>query len=345
MGAQLSIHPFGEWEGRLINRYTVTETAGIQVSIINYGATVTSMIVPDRNGAPADVVLGFDTMEGYLNAGEYYIGGICGRYANRIAGGRFRINGHMYQLTGNNEGHCLHGGKKGFDKVFWEAEPLPGNDGVKFTYRSKDGEEGFPGNMTVAVTYRVEKSALQIIYSAKTDKASPVNLTSHCYFNLSGGTQNTIFDHELRLIATQFVEVDLSLIPTGKLAEVKGTRMDFTRMRKAGDFLQNNGEYDHCWVLNREKGSLIKAAELIHKQSGRGMDVYTSQPGIHFYSGHQLSESAGTMSVRNNIGKYAGICLEAQHFPDSPNRPHFPCTVILPGQCYEEKTVYQFYNI
>jgi aldose 1-epimerase len=327
MGAQLSIHPFGEWEGRLINRYTVTETAGIQVSIINYGATVTSMIVPDRNGAPADVVLGFDTMEGYLNAGEYYIGGICG---------------HMYQLTGNNEGHCLHGGKKGFDKVFWEAEPLPGNDGVKFTYRSKDGEEGFPGNMTAMVTYRVEKKSLYISYAAFTDKATPVNLTSHCYFNLSGGAQKDILDHQLEINAVQYLETDNSLIPTGNIRDVMNTTMDFTRLRKTGDAMADLDGFDQCWVLNGEGRGLVKAARLLHRASGRLMTVYTTQPGIHFYSGQWLNGGIQPGKPGPGFGKYAGLCLEAQHYPDSPNQSSFPNTILYPGETYSEETIYSF---
>jgi aldose 1-epimerase len=342
MGAKITVQPFGEWEGRSVNKYIITETAGIQVSVINYGATVTSIIVPDRNGSVDDVVLGFDTLDEYINAGSYYVGGICGRYANRIAGASFRINGSMYNLAGNNGIHCLHGGFKGFDKVYWSAAVLPGEEGVAFTYTSKDGEEGFPGTMITTVTYRVENHSLHITYSAVTDKATPVNLTSHCYFNLSGSKQADILDHELQINADNYLEVDTSLIPTGYYRKVEQTAMDFRIPRTAGEALQQLNGFDHCWILDKKNEELIKAAGLFHQKSGRMMTVYTTQPGIHFYSGHLLDGGLQHAKGDTAYGKYAGLCLEAQHFPDSPNHPEFPGTILYPGETYREQTIYSF---
>jgi aldose 1-epimerase len=342
MGVKVTVQPFGEWNGLTVNKYTITEIAGIQVSVINYGATVTSIVVPDRNGAPADVVLGFNTLDEYVKAGNYYIGGICGRYANRIAGARFRINGSIYNLTGNDGGHCLHGGRHGFDKVFWEGRILPEEDGVEFSYHSKNGEEGFPGNLHVKVTYRVEQHALIITYTAVTDKPTPVNLTSHCYFNLSGINKSDILDHQVEINGSRYLEVDQSFIPTGSLQQVEDSPMDFRHYRKAGDVLEELNGIDHCWVLDKKDKALEIAASLVHEKSGRMMEVYTTQPGIHFYSGHFLNGNRGDSAANNSFGKYAGLCLEAQHFPDSPNHPTFPPTILLPGERYSEQTIYSF---
>lgn len=342
MDVKIDIHPFGEWGGRPVNKYTITEETGIQVSLINYGAAVNSIMVPDRTGAIADVVLGFDTLQGYIDTGDYYIGGICGRYANRIAGASFRINGSAYKLTGNSSGHCLHGGYKGFDKVYWDAAIVPDGNGVAFTYLSVDGEEGFPGNMTATVTYRVENSSLHILYSAVTDKATPVNLTSHCYFNLSGGKQADILDHELEILADSYLEVDTSLIPTGYFNGVAHTAMDFLLPRTAGDALKTINGFDHCWVLYKKNNELVKAAILTDEKSGRVMTVYTTQPGLHFYSGHMLNGGLEHAKGNTTYGKYAGLCLEAQHFPDSPNQSAFPNTILYPGETYREETIYSF---
>lgn len=345
MAVKTTVQPFGEIDGRTVNKYTITQVAGIQVSVMNYGATVTSIIVPDKTGSPADVVLGFDTLEGYIRSGEHYFGGICGRYANRIADGRFRINGSEYHLSKNGGISCLHGGFKGFDKKYWEAEILPEGNGVRFSYKSFDGEEGFPGNMNVSVTYMVANNELHMEYVATTDKASPVNITSHCYFNLSGGNEQNILDHELQLNADRVLEVDEKLIPTGNMNEVKNTAMDFTHLRKIGTSNGSSEGYDYSWVLQKTNGQLEKAVSLVHPASGRKMTVYTTQPAVHFYTGHFLDGKMVDTKKGREYGKYAGLCLEAQHFPDSPNHPGFPDTILKPGEVYTEKTIYSFENV
>ncbi len=344
MAVKTTVQDFGKYEGKPVCKYIITELAGIQVTAINYGAAITSIIVPDKMGSPADVVLGFNSLPGYIQAGDMYMGAICGRYANRIAHAKFRINGSEYKLASNNGRNCLHGGSKGFDKIYWDATLLPEGDGVRFTYRSKDQEEGFPGNMDVSVTYRVEDSALHIMYHAVTDKTTTINLTSHCYFNLSGGKENDILGHELELNADRFLEVNADAIPTGKMIDVKDTPMDFTCLRRTGAAINEVNGYDHSWVLNRSDMELVKAASLVHAASGRRMNMYTTQPGIHFYSGHLLRNDLGDTKQGKLYDKYAGLCLEAQHFPDSPNQKNFPDTVLLPGKVYTEKTVYSFTN-
>jgi len=342
MAVNVTVQPFGEYVAKPVSKYTITQAAGIQVSIINYGATVTSIVVPDKSGAPADVVLGFDTLHGYITYGHFYIGGICGRYANRIANGRFQINGREYQLSNNIEIGCLHGGFRGFDKKYWEATILPEGDGVAFTYRSEDGEEGFPGTLVATVTYRVIDNSLHIEYTGTSDKASPVNLTSHSYFNLSGGNENNILSHELQINASKIVEVGDGYVPTGKLVEITKSPLDFTSHRKIGG---ENGEaniYDYSWVVNKYNGELTEAASLLYRPGGRRMIIYTTQPAVHFYSGHLLSEKIMGAKKGTVYGKYAGLCLETQHFPDSPNHPEFPNTIIRPGEPYAEKTIYRF---
>lgn len=345
MAEETTVQPFGEYEGRQVNKYTITGAAGMEVSVINYGATITNIIVPDKNGLLADIILGFDTLCGYINAGDYYIGGVCGRYANRIANARFRINGNEYKLPGNDGISCLHGGFKGFDKVYWDAEILSDGSGVTFMYNSKDGEEGFPGNMKVAVSYRLVSKALHIEYTATTDKASPVNLTSHCYFNLSGDTEHDILSHELQINANQFLESDNEMIPTGEFLDVKNTAMDFTSERRTDEVIDKAEGYDHCWVLNKVNGELSEAASLTHHGTGRRMTVHTTEPGIHFYSGHLLDGHFTDTKKGKSYGRYSGLCLETQHYPDSPNKKNFPNTILQPGDTYRQQTIYQFENI
>lgn len=336
---------FGVYKGKIVNKYTITQQQGIQFSVINYGATITSIIVPDKTGAPVDVVLGFDTLDAYINATDMYPGCICGRYANRIANGIFHINGNTYQLTKNNGANALHGGEKGFNKQFWEGEILPTGDGVKFTYISSDKEEGYPGNLIVTVTYRVQNNSLCIEYAAETDKATPVNLTSHCYFNLSGKSGADILDHELQLLADKILETDESLIPTGRFISTAGTSFDFLCGKKIGEALQQESFYDYTWVVNDNGNSAIKkAAALKHPGNGIEMIVYTSQPGIHFYTGHHLSAGLPIGKTGNRFNKFGGLCLEAQHFPDSPNHKEFPNTILHPGDKYLHQTIYSFTN-
>lgn len=325
-----------------ISEYTLTNATGMIVKIINYGATVTRLIVPDRNGTPGDVVLGFDSLSSYLQPGNPYFGCIVGRYANRIAGAKFTLEDNTYILAANNNGNALHGGLKGFDKIPWTVKSF--NDSVlRLSLLSNDGDEGYPGNLNVQIVYSVTASnSLKIEYTATTDKPTPVNLTNHCYFNLSAGMDSNILDHELMLKADKYTPVDDQLIPTGKIDEVKGTAMDFTVAKKIGkDIGQVAGGYDHNWVLKRDTHGPDLIGSLYHAGSGRYMEVFTTQPGIQFYSGNFLD---GSLTGKNGIRyiKHAGLCLETQHFPDSPNQPSFPNTIVRPGETYHHITIYKF---
>ena len=337
---------YGEVDGEKITQYTLTNPSGMIVKIINYGGTVTDIIVPDKNGKPGNVVLGYDSLAGFLQTGNPYFGCLVGRYANRIANAKFTLDGKEYKLAANNNGNTLHGGLKGFDKRVWKAGDINTDSvsSIKFTYDSKDGEEGYPGNLHSEVVYTLTKdNELKIEYAATTDKATPVNLTNHCYFNLSAGTDSTILDHELMLRATQFTPVNDQLIPTGKIDTVKGNAMDFTSAKKIGrDIAQVAGGYDHNWVFQKPENRFDMVASLYHQPSGRYMEVHTSEPGIQFYSGNFLD---GTLKHTRGGAKYvkhAGLCLETQHFPDSPNQPSFPNTILKPGETYQQITVYKF---
>ena len=335
--------PFGNYEGQAITEYTLTNANGMQASIINYGGTITKLTAPGKDGKFGDVVLGYESLDGYLQKGNPYFGALIGRYGNRIAKAKFTLNGKTYTLAANNNGNTLHGGNKGFDKVVWTAEKQS-DSSLKLTYHSKDGEEGYPGNLDVTVVYTLTAdNALKIDYTATTDKATPVNLTNHAYYNLSAGTDSTILDHELQINANKYTPVDTLLIPTGQIADVKGTPMDFTASKPVGkDIAQVKGGFDHNWVLNKTGNELSKAATLYHPKSGRVMEVYTTEPGIQFYSGNFLD---GTLA--NTVGgakyvQHAALCLETQHFPDSPNHPNFPNTILKPGETYKSTTVYKF---
>lgn len=326
--------------------YTLTNTNGMVVKIINYGATVTHIMTPDRNGKMGDVILGFDSLEGYLQEGNPYFGCIVGRYANRIANAKFTLDGKEYRLAANNNGNSLHGGNKGFDKVIWTLAGKEINDEhstLGFQYHSKDGEEGYPGNMEITVAYTLlPTNELKIDYIATTDKATPVNLTNHCYFNLSAGSDSTILDHELMLKADHYTPVNDQLIPTGKIEIVAATAMDFTKAKKIGrEISQVTGGYDHNWVINRTGNDAELAGTLYHAGSGRFMEVFTTEPGIQFYSGNFLDGSLSGKGGKKYV-KHAGLCLETQHFPDSPNQPHFPNTILKPGETYHQTTIYKF---
>jgi aldose 1-epimerase len=336
--------PFGSFNNEAVTEYTLTNANGMQVSIINYGGTVTKIITKDRDGKDGDVILGYDSLSGYLQKGNPYFGCLVGRYGNRIAKGKFTLEGKTYTLSTNNNGQSLHGGIKGYDKVMWKAEKQTGDSSLKLSYLSKDGEEGYPGNLSVEVVYTLTAdNALKIDYTATTDKATPVNLTNHCYFNLSAGKDSTILNHELMLAANKFTEVDSVLIPTGKLPDVKNTPMDFTVAKKIGKEIDAvKGGYDHNWVLNKKGNALESVAMLYHGASGRFMEVFTTEPGIQFYSGNFLD---GTLTNTRNNQKYvqhAGLCLETQHFPDGPNQPTFPSTILKPGEKYIHTSLYKF---
>jgi len=333
-------------DGRKVKLYTLTNNSGLKVQIISYGATVVSIEVPDRNGKFDDVVLGYDTLEEYVK-GNAYFGATIGRYANRIAKGRFTLNVVEYKLATNNGENHLHGGNKGFDKVIWKGEPFKQKNrvGVKFTYLSKDGEEGYPGNLTCSVVYTLnDQNELKIGYEAVTDKPTPINLTNHTYFNLASQGNGDILSHELMINADRFTPVNEELIPTGEIKSVKDTPMDFTHPMTIGSRINQvkGGGYDHNYVLNSGGGSLALAARVYEPTTGRILEIYTTQPGIQFYTGNFLD---GVSGKRGKIYyKHYGFTLETQHFPDSPNEPNFPSTILKPGEKYKELTVYKFYT-
>lgn len=344
MKASIAEKPFGSFEDKPVTEYTLTNTNGMQVSIINYGGTVTRIITPDKNAVMGDVVLGFDSLSGYLQNGNPYFGALIGRYGNRIANAKFTLDGKEYMLAANDHGNSLHGGNKGFDKVYWDIEKLPGDSSLKLSYLSKDGEEGYPGNLIIEVIYSLSSdNSLTIDYSATTDKATPVNLTNHCYFNLSAGKDSTILDHELMMNADKYTPVDAKLIPTGEISNVKGTPMDFTSSKKIGrDIDSVKGGYDHNWVLNKKGDGLEKAATVYESNSGRYMEVFTTQPGLQFYTGNFLSGSLTDTKHGQKYVQHGALCLETQHYPDSPNEPSFPGTILKPGEKYNQTTVYKF---
>ena len=344
--------PFGQTpDGTAVERYTVTNANGVEMTVMTYGGIITSLRVPDANGQLADVVLGYDSLDGYLEATPYF-GAIIGRYGNRIADARFELDGETYQLATNDGPNSLHGGVQGFDKVVWDAEPFADarGQGVVFTRTSPDGEEGFPGVLTATVTYTLtDDDELVFDYEATTDKATPVNLTQHTYFNLAGG--GTILDHELMLNADAFTPVDQTLIPTGEIRPVEGTPFDFRTLTPIGERIDAEDEqigfgpgYDHNWVLadgGADADGLRLAARVVEPTSGRVMEVRTTEPAIQFYAGNFLD---GTITGKGgtSYARRIGFCLETQHYPDSPNQPDFPSTILRPGETYRSQTVYTF---
>jgi aldose 1-epimerase len=322
--------------------YTLTNPNGIKAKITNYGATLVSLETPDRDGNFTDIVLGFDTLDGYLKEHPYF-GVIVGRYANRIGKGRFVLEGVEYKLATNNGPNHLHGGIKGFDKVVWKVEDVKTTDdtaSVKLSYLSKDGEEGYPGNLNCSVTYTLTKdNEIKIEYEATTDKTTIVNMTNHAYWNLAGQGNGDILGHELMLNADKYTPVDEGLIPTGEIKDVKGSPMDFTKLMTIGSRIdQVAGGYDHNYVLNSGGGKLALAAKVYEPTTGRTMEIYTTEPGIQFYSGNFLDGSITGKSGKV-YKKHYGFCLETQHFPDSPNKPQFPSVVLKPGEKYQTETV------
>lgn len=337
-------------DGQAVDLYTLTNSKGMEVKITNYGGIVVTLRVPDRQGRMEDVVLGFDRLEDYLK-GHPYFGAIIGRYANRIAGGRFTLNGISYQLTLNEGSNHLHGGRKGFDKVVWKARAVRSGRGVgvRLTYRSPDGEEGYPGNLSVTVTYILtDENELRIEYVATTDRDTIVNLTHHSYFNLAGQGSRDILEHELLINADYFTPIDANLIPTGEIRRVRGTPFDFTQLTPIGARIGQDDEqlrfgrgYDHNWVLNGPPGELRLAARVVEPSSGRVLEVWTTEPGLQFYSGNFLDGTITGKQGRVYRHRY-GFCLEPQHFPDSPNKPHFPSVILRKGARYHTITVYKF---
>jgi len=350
--AKMTKQRFGNTaDGESVELYTLTNKQGVEVKIMTYGAAIVSIKTPDRQGRLEDVVLGFDTLDGYLKDHPYF-GVIIGRYGNRIGRARFVLDGVEYKLPANDGPNTLHGGKKGFDKVLWKARDV--SDGqaprLELSYLSRDGEEGFPGNLTATVVYSLtDANELRIDYFATTDKPTVVNLTNHSYFNLGGADEPDILNHELTLYASRYTPVDEYLIPTGELASVEGTPFDFrkptpigARIDQPDEQLRRGRGYDHNFVLDSGASPTpALAARVVEPKSGRLLEVLTTEPGIQFYSGNFLD---GTIKGKGGkvYGKRSGFCLETQHFPDSPNKPQFPSTVLRPGEKYQTTTVFRF---
>lgn len=342
---------FGTVEGKQIDIYTLTNKNGARVRITNYGAIVVSLMMPDRNGNLADVVSGYDSLAGYINDKSFF-GATVGRYGNRIGKGKFQLDGEEYQLTINDGQNHLHGGVKGFYKAVWNAEPVENDSApsLKLTYVSPDGEEGYPGTVTMVITYTLTNdNELKIEYEGTTDKPTILNPTHHSYFNLTGDFNNTILDHELFIDADSITPVDQSLITTGKLTAVENTPMDFRKpiaislhINDKYTQLEFGKGYDHNWAINNYKKNFIqKAASLYDPKSGRLMETLTDQPGLQFYSGNFLN---GTIKGKGGVVYQlrTALCLEAQHYPDSPNKPEFPSVVLKPGETYHQTTIYKF---
>jgi aldose 1-epimerase len=327
----------------LINKYNA------RAAFINYGARLTGLWVPDKNGKMTDVVVGFSSVEDYLNATERYFGATIGRFANRIANGKFTIDGKQYSSSLNNAPNTLHGGKKGFSEVFWDAM-MPDDQTIRFTRLSKDMEEGFPGNLHVKVTYTLtDDNELQMEYVATTDQKTIVNLTNHAFFNLNGEGSGTTLNHKLQIIADRYTPIDSTLIPTGKIESVAGTPFDFrqpqtigSRIDQPDEQLKNGKGYDHNWVLNTNKpGEMFTAAIIVGDQSGIVLEVLTQEPGVQFYSGNFM-QSQNTFKSGAKDDYRTAFCLETQHFPDSPNQPSFPSTILEPDQEHRTKSTYKF---
>ncbi len=338
----LESQPFGEMsDGTPVDLYTLKNPSGMQARITNYGGIVVSLLAPDRRGNLADVVLGYDNLDDYLRNSPYF-GCITGRYANRIARGRFTLDGVEYTLATNDGDSHLHGGLVGFDKVVWQAEASSSDAGerLELSYLSKDGEEGYPGNLAVTVAYTLtHDNALRIDYTATTDRPTVLNLTNHSYFNLAGPGNGNILSHELTINADHYTLTTEDLIPTGDIASVKGTPMDFTQPTPIGARIA--GGYDSNWVLNRTGPSLGLAARVVEPTFGRVMEVHTTLPGIQLYTGNFLDGTHVGKGGRA-YGKHDAFCLETQHFPDSPNQPAFPTTVLRPDETYHHTTVFSF---
>ncbi len=347
--------PFGKLpDGRAVQLFTLQNSRGFRAEITDYGATVVRIFAPDRQGRLTDVVLGFDSLAEYLDLSPYF-GCVVGRVGNRIAGGKFTLDGRTHTLARNNQPGglpcCLHGGLRGFDKVLWTATPLtlPAGPALRLDYRSIDGEEGFPGNLDVSVTYTVTADdALRLEYAATTDRATPVNLTNHSYFNLAGADSGSALDHVVTLHARGYTPVNAGLIPLGHVAPVENTPLDFTkphaigkRIGAAHEQLQLAGGYDHNFVIDRRTSGLARAATVEDPTSGRWLEVHTTEPGVQFYSGNFL---AGAFAGKGGhvYQRRDGFCLETQHFPDSPNQPDFPSVILRPGATLRSTTIFQF---
>jgi aldose 1-epimerase len=350
--ARVAAAPFGSMpDGTAVEVFTVRNAAGLEMRAMSYGAIILSLQVPDRRGQLDDVVLGYDTAAEYVTNKTTYFGAVVGRYANRIAGGRFTLDGRTFELATNDGPNHLHGGRRGFDAVHWKGEAFDTADGagVVFAYTSTDGEEGYPGTLNARVTYTLtDRNELIVDFHATTDAPTIVNLSQHSYFNLAGQGTRDVLDHELQILADRYTPVDDTLIPTGELAPVDGTPLDFRQPTKIGARigdshvqLRRGRGYDHNWVLTRSGEGPQPAAKLIERSTGRTMQIATTEPGIQFYSGNFLDGSIAGKGGRPYPHR-SGLCLETQHFPDSPNKPQFPSTALRPGQEYRSRTVLTF---
>lgn len=347
----ISKSEFGKMpDGTIIEQYHLKNANGVELDVITYGGRITALKVPNKNADLENVVLGFDNLEDYLNDNPFF-GALIGRFGNRIAKGKFALNDIEYALATNDGPNHLHGGAKGFDRVIWKAEPIEGKEdsSLKLTYLSKDGEEGYPGNLNVIVTYTLTKdNALEVSYEATTDKATVINLTQHAYFNLTGDFSKSILDQEVVINSDYFLPVDATLIPTSEIRNVTGTPFDFRNPKTIGKDIDADNEqlklgegYDHCWVLNGEKNTMGIAASAYDKMSGRFLEIFTNEPAIQFYTGNFLD---GTLPMANGetYAHRTGFCLETQHFPNSPNQTEFPSVVLNPGEKYASKTTFKF---
>ncbi|MDB4163935.1 galactose mutarotase [Flavobacteriaceae bacterium] len=331
-----------------ITTYKLENKKGLSIDVLNLGGIIRSIKTPDRNGVFEDIVLGFEDTNHYLGKHPYF-GAIAGRFANRIAHGKFTLDGKEYSLAQNNGTNHLHGGLSGFDKVFWEVNPLENENGIQLSYSSRDGEEGYPGKLSITVDYVLtDDNTLQVKYQAQTDKTTVINLTQHSYFNLSGDFSKQILDHELLLHADQYLPLDNTQIPEGNYQSVVDTPFDFSIPKTIGRDIEAKNKqlevgkgYDHCWIINNPNNEIVKAAEVYHHESGRTMVVYSDQPGIQLYTGNFLDNTLPS-KTGGNYGPRSGFCLETQHFPNAPNEPNFPTTILKPGETFTSETWFQF---
>lgn len=338
-----------EVDGKPTALYVLKNSQGAEACVTNWGGRLVSVMVPDRDGKLTDVVLGYDNIQQYVQFPDNNYGALIGRYGNRIANGQFQLDGQSYQLPQNNNGHCLHGGPKGYHAVTWDARQLDGQS-VELTYLSPDGEAGFPGNLKVKVIYRLtDDNAIDIQYEATTDKPTIVNLTNHSYFNLSGVPGSTITDHKIQINADTYVPVDETLIPTGKIETVEGTPMDLRQLVTVGDHIDDDfaqlrygGGYDHNWVLNTKGDLNTPAAKVVSEKSGIVMEVFTNEPGLQFYAGNSMREAGDKGKLGVVYPRRGALCLETQHYPDSPNQKSFPSVVLKPGETYQSRCIYKF---
>lgn len=338
-----------EVDGKPTALYVLKNSQGAEACVTNWGGRLVSVMVPDRDGKLTDVVLGYDNIQQYVQFPDNNYGALIGRYGNRIANGQFQLDGQSYQLPQNNNGHCLHGGPKGYHAVTWDARQLDGQS-VELTYLSPDGEAGFPGNLKVKVIYRLtDDNAIDIQYEATTDKPTIVNLTNHSYFNLSGVPGSTITDHKIQINADSYVPVDETLIPTGKIETVEGTPMDLRQLVTVGDHIDDDfaqlrygGGYDHNWVLNTKGDLNTPAAKVVSEKSGIVMEVFTNEPGLQFYAGNSMNEAGDKGKLGVVYPRRGALCLETQHYPDSPNQKSFPSVVLKPGETYQSRCIYKF---